>query len=1125
MKSTRSQPILNLFTLFTLLASLLGGAVIVTPVLAASQNALDFDGSDDYVRIANPYTGFTDQITVEAWVYFDGGSDGIWMGQSGADIDAMSTNVWLWHSCGDNCIEWFVNNGGSWLGTNTSSSNGWHHIATVAGNSGLQIYVDGTLSSSNGSSLTNVQNVLTAIMDIGKDPRYSTGFGRNASQKMDELRIWNVVRTQTEIQANMNSEMSPQAGLVEYYRFNQGVVDGDNTGVTTALDNSGNSRDGMLNNFALTGSTSNWVGGLVFDGTAPVVHSFTAITPSSSLNVAISAFTASDAVGVTGYMITESSTAPAASDSGWSGSAPTTYTVGAEGNYTLYPWAKDAAGNVSAVFGSPASVSVDTCASSITVTSNADSGPGTLRQAIADACVGDINNISIIDFDSALSGDTIHLASTLTISKNMTIDGSDLAEPITISGDDNVRVFDIPTIPLTSIIVTLDNLIVTKGVTSGHGAGLFMGQGTHVTIKNSIFSDNHAEGRGGGIGNQGSLTLIDSTISGNSSASTDGGGGISNESGITITNSTISNNHATGAGASGGGLFNTGGATITNSTIFGNSTTTYGGGISTTANLTITNSTIAGNSAAVVGGLLVQGNVTHLRNTIIANNTSTTINSFSHHDCTDISDYPAPPSADGDGIMTNVNNLIEHSNCSPALSGDPKLGPLVDNGGSTQTLALLPGSPAINAGDNTTCPATDQRGLTRPQGSHCDIGGYEAKHENVDLILGSTNIGTYSILPGIVSRQSFVGVNNGPMQILSSNSIPLIGAERVIYKAAGGTNTSFSEMMALPDSQLDTIYWLPWYNNVDLDTQLRFGNVSGSTATVHVYIGEVEMTGSPFTLAPGASTRQSFAGINNGPVKIESDIPIVAAERVIYKVNGVNTSFSEMMALPDSQLDTTYWLPWYNNVDLDTQLRFGNVSGSTATVNVYIGGTLMTPTPITLLSGQSIRQSFPSINNGPVEIISDVPIVAAERVIYKVNGVNTSFSETMALPDSQLDTTFWFPWYNNVDLDTQLRFANASGSTATVHVYIGDVEMTGSPFTLATGTSTRVSFPGISNGPVQIVSDQNIVAAERVIYKIDGTNTSFSEMMGLPDSQLDTTYWLPWYNNVDLDTQLRFGVP
>ena len=108
--------------------------------------------------------------------------------------------------------------------------------------------------------------------------------------------------------------------------------------------------------------------------------------------------------------------------------------------------------------------------------------------------------------------------------------------------------------------------------------------------------------------------------------------------------------------------------------------------------------------------------------------------------------------------------------------------------------------------------------------------------------------------------------------------------------------------------------------------------MSTAQATVRVYIGGVEMTSGctsipslpyPYELAVGASVRVSCAGINNGPVQIESDENIVAAERLIYKVNGIPTSFSEMMALPNSLLDTSFWLPWYNNVDLDTQLRFG----------------------------------------------------------------------------------------------------------------------------------------------------------------------------------------------------------
>ena len=126
------------------------------------------------------------------------------------------------------------------------------------------------------------------------------------------------------------------------------------------------------------------------------------------------------------------------------------------------------------------------------------------------------------------------------------------------------------------------------------------------------------------------------------------------------------------------------------------------------------------------------------------------------------------------------------------------------------------------------------------------------------------------------------------------------------------------------------------------------------------------------------------------------------------------------------------------------------------------------------------------------------------------------------LPANQLDTTYWLPWYNNADLDTQLRIANISGSTATVTVTIGGTTLPS--FNLAAGASTRLSYP-VNNGPVKIISTQNIVAAERVIYRINNVNTSFSEMMGLPAPQLDTTYWLPWYNNVDLDTQLRFGVP
>ena len=600
-----------------------------------------------------------------------------------------------------------------------------------------------------------------------------------------------------------------------------------------------------------------------------------------------------------------------------------------------------------------------------------------------------------------------------------------------------------------------------------------------VTVENFIIENSTSYNGGAIYLLNGSLTLKRSTLQ-NNSADSNGAGIFVDNGAVNMINSTISGNMAGGAG---GGIY----ASLNSSAV-----------------VTLQNSTIAYNQASRGGGISRTSGSYNLTNTILANNMS----SISGPDC--------------NGTRAQANfNLIENMSGCTITSGSNNLNfdPQIDSNLTGVMLVHLPleGSPVINAGKDSGCPATDQQGTARPQGSHCDIGAVEAG--NVFVTIGGIMKGSYFVGSGQSKRVSYAALNDGPVKVLNTDTPPMIAAERVIYRV-NNIHTSFSEMMALPNSQVDNVYYLPWYNNVDLDTQLRFANVSGSTATVHVLIGGAEMQGSPFTLTPGASTRKSYA-VNNGPVQITSNVNIVVAERVIYKVHNINTSFSEMMGLPEKQLDTTYWLPWYNNVDLDTQLRFANVTTSPATVQVTIGGVQMPS--FQLAAGASVRKSY-AVNNGPVKILSNVSIVAAERVIYKVNNVNTSFSEVMALPDSQLDKIYWLPWYNNVDLDTQLRIANVTTSPATVHVYIGEDEMTGSPFTLPSGASTRKSFAA-NNGPVQIVSTQNVVVAERVIYKINNVNTSFSEMMALPDSQLDKTYWLPWYNNLDLDTQLRFAVP
>jgi len=201
---------------------------------------------------------------------------------------------------------------------------------------------------------------------------------------------------------------------------------------------------------------------------------------------------------------------------------------------------------------------------------------------------------------------------------------------------------------------------------------------------------------------------------------TNGGGlSIGGGSNVTINNCGFFNNSS--PMASGGGIASSGSLFINNSS-FINNTASFAGGLEIIlGTTTINNSTFSDNTGALLaGGLRNNGTGTlHLKNTIIAN-------SVNGGDC-----------VNAGTISTNTNNLIEDGSCS-ALSGDPLLSALADNGGDTQTMALLPGSPAINTGDNGSCEATDQRGETRPKHTTCDIGAYEYELKAPTSLSGNT---------------------------------------------------------------------------------------------------------------------------------------------------------------------------------------------------------------------------------------------------------------------------------------------------------------------------------------------------------------------------------------------------
>lgn len=270
-------------------------------------------------------------------------------------------------------------------------------------------------------------------------------------------------------------------------------------------------------------------------------------------------------------------------------------------------------------------------------------------------------------------GDLIELApgaypENVNVNQSVTIQG-DLFTGSTVNGGNTASVFTI----VASNTVTLNSLTITGG-----NAG------------------NSSSNEGGGIQNNGTLTVVQSSIIGNiASGGAEGlGGGIFNAGGgaLVVINSTISGNQVFGGSPAGGGIYNNGGTvTLVNTTLDGNNSAGTGGGIdNASGTLNLTNTIIAGS----IGGA---------------------------GDCTN-----------SGTIGTNDHNFVGDGSCSPLLSGDPKLGPLMANGGPTFTQALMAGSTAIDAGDDAVLGdpldlATDQRGEGFPRKvcAHVDIGAYE----------------------------------------------------------------------------------------------------------------------------------------------------------------------------------------------------------------------------------------------------------------------------------------------------------------------------------------------------------------------------------------------------------------
>jgi hypothetical protein len=450
-----------------------------------------------------------------------------------------------------------------------------------------------------------------------------------------------------------------------------------------------------------------------------------------------------------------------------------------------------------------------------TVTDNSDDpkDTGSLRWAVDNVANNTIRfapNVTNIVLDP--------LNAYLHISTNLDIEGPG-PNVLTITGNNGFAVFQIDS----NIVSAISGLTMSGGnvravendgtltMTNCAVVGNFSGVTNYaaLTMTNCTLANNSAtSGNGGAIDNYGAVTMTNCTLSGNSAANGNGGG-IDNESGgsLTMTNCTLADNSASG---NGGGIVSMGPLQMTNCALTGNSAATgNGGGIDFEIGAFdyLTNCTVAGNSASAGGGLADEiGGVATLTNCTIAGNSAGTnegggVANFGTVNLgnTIIAGNNAPISGSPDVYGTVVSfgyNLIGNPTgasgfaITDLLYVNPLLGPLQHNGGPTQTMALLPGSRAINAGRNSLIPSgvtTDQRGFARIVNGTVDIGAFESRGFTIAITSGnaqSTTVNTGFLNPLVATVSSPYGDPVAGGVVTFTGPLPFGGAGATF---AGGT--------------------------------------------------------------------------------------------------------------------------------------------------------------------------------------------------------------------------------------------------------------------------------------------------------------------------------------------------
>ncbi|AVH71327.1 Calx-beta domain-containing protein [Nostoc sp. 'Lobaria pulmonaria (5183) cyanobiont'] len=743
-------------------------------------------------------------------------------------------------------------------------------------------------------------------------------------------------------------------------------------------------------------------------------------------------------------------------------------------------------------------VSVKVDGTTYIVTNTNDSGTGSLRQAIINA-----NNdpgIETILFDTTgifgdTTPDTIILTSgELNVTEGVIIQGTG-ANKLTISGNNASRVF------YASASLSIDGLKITGG-NAANGGGI--NSTSSVTVSNSTFSGNTASTSGGGIYSTSSVIVTDSSISGNTANSNGGGiysssatvsdsnisGNIANlGGGIYSTNATVSNSTLSGntANSNGGGIFTNGSnssVTISNSTISSNTAKTHGGGIYSSSNATVSNSTIFGNTSdsdnngqGDGGGIYKSGGTASISNSIIAGNID-----------------PGNQGADvyGNNFNSNGYNLIGKitgkssgtlGTGTDIINPNPGLKPLGDYGGSTQTHALYFNSPARNAGDPAYSGGltTDQRGtdFNRIESGRIDIGAFE-------YVLPKVNFGaaTYNTTEDSTATTVTISVTLDASPetavtvpiVVKSNSTATSGNDytfspTTISFTAGATGLNLTKLITFTINPDD----LP--ENAET-VVLNFGTLTGAN------LGTITET----TLNIAANDSIQYAISTPTSTLIEGNSGTQAVSFTVTRTGGIGVASTVNYAFNGAAIFGSD----YNNIQVT-----GGETAASGTLSFAVGETTKT------ITADVLGDNTFELNEDITVILSNPNLTTAPanstitNSLATVNIINDDSQPTISISDVSVTE-------NNTGTTTNANFtislSNPSYQQVTVNYNTsnGTAQVADSDYNSASGTITFNPGETSKTLSIGVVGDNKFETDEIFSVNLLGaTNAAIADSLGV----------------------------